>query len=48
VGINAYTDWNSASALHGDPFRFNTMPFQDGSPGLLLRVDWIRFARPEE
>jgi len=47
VGINAYTDWNSASALHGDPFRFNTVPFQGGSPGLHLRVDWIRFARPE-
>lgn len=47
VGLNAYTDWNHAAPLHGDPARFNTTVLRDGSPDLGLRVDWIRFARPE-
>ena len=46
VGINAYTDWYHASALHGDPRRFNTTVLRDGRAGLGLRVDWVRVARP--
>jgi hypothetical protein len=46
VGLNAYTDWNSAAALHDDPRRFNTEPFTGGTPGLVFRADWIRYARP--
>jgi len=46
VGINAYTDWYSAGALRADPLRFDTTVIRDGTPGLLLRVDWVRFARP--
>ncbi len=47
VGLNAYTDWYSASALHADPLRFNTTLVGNGNPDLTLRVDWIRFERPE-
>jgi hypothetical protein len=46
VGINAYTDWHSTTALQSDPRRFNTTVVTDGKPDLGVRVDWIRFARP--
>ena len=47
VGINAYTDWYSTTALQSDPLRFNTTVVTDGKPDLGVRVDWIRFARPD-
>jgi regulation of enolase protein 1 (concanavalin A-like superfamily) len=46
VGINAYTDWYHASALHDDPRRFNATVLHDGNAGLGLRVDWVRVIRP--
>lgn len=46
VGLNAYTDWYSTTALQSDPRRFNTTVVKDGKPDLGVRVDWIRFARP--
>lgn len=46
VGLNAYTDWYSTTALQSDPLRFNTTVVKDGKPDLAARVDWIRFARP--
>jgi regulation of enolase protein 1 (concanavalin A-like superfamily) len=47
VGLNAYTDWYTAQPLHGDPLRFNTTVIRDGKPDLALRVDYVRFERPE-
>ena len=45
VGLNAYTDWYSTTALQADPLRFNTTVVTNGKPDLGVRVDWIRFAR---
>ncbi|WP_400191511.1 hypothetical protein [Hymenobacter sp. B81] len=46
VGLNAYTDWNSARPLHNDPQRFNTTVVTNGQPDLALYADYVRFSRP--
>lgn len=42
VGLVAYTDWLTAD--HLDPETFNTTLITDGTPDLVVEVDYIRFA----